>query len=66
MNPLNFEEDTFDLDEYKKAADMLAQDKIRLKSVSRKIKFGKVLLAIAALIIAVALYYVLAMIIPLY
>jgi len=66
VNPLNFEEDSFDLDEHKKAADMLVQDKIRLKSVSRKIKFGKALLAIAALIIAVALYYVLATFIPLY
>ena len=66
MNPLNFEEDSFDLDEHKRAADMLVQDKIRLKSVCRKIKVGKVLLGIAALIIAVALYYVLAMFIPLY
>ena len=66
MNPLNFKEDSFDLDEYKKAADTAVWEKAQIKRVNRKIKIGKVLLAIAALIISIALYYVVSTVIPLF
>jgi len=66
MNPLNFDEDSFDLDEYQKAADTTVREKVRIKRINRKIQIGKVLLAIAALIISVALYYVVSIVIPLF
>jgi len=56
---LSFEEDAFDLQAYKKAADATRREKARIKHIHRKITMGKVLLAIAALSISVVLYYLL-------
>jgi len=56
---LSFEEDAFDLQAYKKAADAKRREKARIKRIYRKISVGKVLLAIAAFSISVVLYYLL-------
>jgi len=60
---LSFEEDTFDLQAYKKAADAKRREKARIKRIHRKISVGKVVLAIAALSISIVLYYFLSVLI---
>ncbi|MCL2286480.1 MAG: hypothetical protein FWC32_08970 [Firmicutes bacterium] len=54
---LHFEEDAFDLDAIKKAADDARREKARIKRIHRKISFGKIAMGIAALFISIFLYY---------
>lgn len=63
MLPIKFDEDSFDLDEHKKAVDAIVQEKARNKRIRRNIKIGKILLAITAPIIAVLLYYTVSLIV---
>jgi len=63
---LSFEEDTFDLESYKKAANASRREKARIKRNRRRITVGKVLLAIAALSISVVLYYLLSVVITMF
>ena len=62
----SFEEDNFDLHEYKKATDAATREKIRIRSIRRKIFIGKVILAIVALSISVLLYYLITVMVPLF
>jgi len=48
---MSFDEDKFDLDEHKKAADAVAREKARIKRVRRQVAVGKVLMTIAAFLI---------------
>jgi len=54
---LRFDEDTFDLQAHKKAADTLKREKARIKRIRRNIMLGKTVLAVAALSVSVLLYY---------
>lgn len=54
---LHFEEDAFDLEAIKKAADDTRREKVRLRRIRRQISLGKTLMAIAALSISILLYY---------
>jgi len=59
---LSFVEDSFDLYEYKKTANAKARKKARIKRIHRKIKYGKAVLALLALVVSVALYYVISVV----
>ena len=61
-----FDEDNFDLYEYRKAADTAVREKSRLRSIRRQIAVGKFILAIIALSISVLLYYVITVTVPLF
>jgi len=63
---LSFEEDTFDLQSYKEAADATRREKARIKRNRRKISVGKILLAIAALTVSIVLYYLLSVVITMF
>ena len=54
---VSFEEDNFDLQEYKNATNAVIHEKSRIKSTRRKISFGKVIIAATALAVSVLLYY---------
>ncbi|MCL1788702.1 MAG: hypothetical protein FWG38_12010 [Defluviitaleaceae bacterium] len=60
---LSFEEDTFDLESHKNAAHAQQRKKYRIKRSRRKITVGKIILALAALAISIALYYLLSVVI---
>jgi len=66
----SFDEDDFDLNEYRKTASAAVMEKSleksRLKSIRRQIFFGKIILAIVALSIAVLLYYIITITVPLF
>ena len=59
MNSLNFEEDAFDLEEHRQKAQNIVAKKARIKDKERQISIGKALLAVAAIAIAVGLFYLL-------
>ena len=63
---LSFEEDAFDLEAYKNAADAKTRKKARIKRSRRRITVGKVLLALGALVVSVALYYLASMVIAMF
>jgi len=56
VKPLAFDEDTFDLAAHKKAANELTKGKSQVKRIRRQVVIGKVLLAIAAIIIFFLIY----------
>jgi len=62
----SFDEDNFDLYEHRKAANAVAREQSRLKSIRRQIFVGKVILAIVALSISVLLYYLITVTVPLF
>ena len=62
----SFEEDNFDLYTYRKAANATVREQSRVNSIRRQIFVGKVILAIVALSIAVLLYYVITVTVPLF
>jgi len=62
----SFEEDNFDLYEYRKSANATAREQSRVNSIRRQIFVGKVILAIVALSIAVLLYYVITVTVPIF
>ncbi|MCL2356180.1 MAG: hypothetical protein FWC70_03325 [Defluviitaleaceae bacterium] len=55
---MRFDEDGFDLNEHKKAADTVKREKARVERVRRQVKVGKVMLAIVTVIIFFILFYV--------
>jgi len=57
IKKLTFDEDTFDINTHKKAATVATRKKARIKRNRRKIAVGKIVLTIAALMLAVLLYY---------
>jgi len=63
---VSFEEDNFDLNSYRKAANAVVRDSSRLKSIRRQIFVGKVILAIVAISIAVLIYYLITVTISIY
>ena len=63
---LSFEEDTFDLESQQNAADAQKRKKARIKRSRRRITVGKVLLALGALVVSVALYYLASMVIAMF
>ena len=58
QNPLDFNEDTFDISAHKKAAMETSQKKARLERAKRNISLGKGILTIAALVVFILLFYV--------
>jgi len=62
----SFDEDNFDLYEYRKATNTVARDQSRIKSIRRQIFIGKVILAIVALSVSVLLYYLITVTVPLF
>lgn len=57
-NAMRFDEDSFDLEEHKKAADKIIREKARDKRVRRQVKFGKIILAIVTIVIFFVLFFV--------
>ena len=51
ITPIGFEEDSFDLAAHKKAADAVTREKSRVKRVHRQVIVGKVMLALATVVI---------------
>ena len=66
MKPLNFREDSFDLNEYKEKAHAAVRTKARNKSIRRQISLGKIIIAIIATVFAVALFYAASVFIPMF
>ena len=61
-----FDEDNFDLNEYRKTASAAAWEKFRTKTTRRQIVVGKIILTIVALSISVLLYYIITVTVPLF
>ena len=57
-NPLEFQEDSFDLGSHKKAAVELSRKKTKEKRAKKRISFGKAVLTIAALVVFIVLFFV--------
>ena len=55
---MSFEEDNFDLNTHKKAADALTRGKARVKRARRQVAVGKVILAIVAFLIFILLFII--------
>ena len=55
---MRFDEDKFDLSEYKKTADAEMREKARIKRVRRQVKIGKIMLAFVTIIIFFILFYI--------
>jgi len=64
MTPLRFDEDSYDPNEYRKTLEAARDKKSRIKRMRRNISIGKILMAVAALIISVALFYFASIILP--
>ena len=64
MTPIRFDEDSYDIDEHRRKAEAVVEKKSRIKRIRRNIGFGKVLMAIAALIISIALFYFASVVLP--
>ena len=60
-----FDEDSFDLQEHKKAANTIAQTKAHVKSVRRKVAVGRIVIMVAAIIVCGLLWYMASMIVGL-
>jgi len=60
-----FDEDDFDLQEHKKAANTVAQTKAHAKSVRRKVAVGRIIIMIAAIAVCTLLWFMLSMIVGL-
>jgi|GEM_PF-1983101 len=58
VKPIAFAEDNFDLTAHKKAADAVTREKSRVKRIHRHVAIGKVLMAIAAIVIFFLIYYI--------
>ncbi|MCL2378883.1 MAG: hypothetical protein FWC77_07140 [Defluviitaleaceae bacterium] len=63
VNIHGFEEDDFDLQEHKKAANTVAQEKAHAKSARRKVAVGRVVIMIAAIAICGLLWLMASMIV---
>ena len=66
VDPINteaFEEDDFDLQEHKKAANTVAQIKAHAKSARRKVAVGRVVIMIAAMGVCLLLWFMASMIV---
>jgi hypothetical protein len=55
---MRFDEDKFDIDEHKKAADAQTREKARVKRVRKQVKRGKLVVAIITIVIFFALFYI--------
>jgi len=64
MTPLRFDEDSYDLNEHRKKAEAVVEKKSRIKRIRRNIGVGKILMAIAALVISIALFYFASVVLP--
>ena len=60
VKPLGFDEDNFDLAAHKKAADTVIREKSRIKRIHRHVAIGKILMAVAAVVIFFLVYYIIA------
>ena len=58
VKPIGFDEDAFDLTAHKKAADAVTKRKHRVKHIRRQVVIGKIMLAIAAIVIFFLIYSV--------
>ena len=56
VKPIGFDEDAFDLEAHKKAADAVTKRKTRVKHIRRQVAIGKIMLAIAAIAIFFLIY----------
>jgi hypothetical protein len=63
---LSFEEDTFDLESQQNAAGAQKRKKARIKRSRRRITVGKIVLALAALAISIALYYLVSVMVTMF
>ena len=55
---MRFDEDKFDLDEHKKAADSVKREKARETHVRKQVQRGKVIVAVVTIAIFFVLFYV--------
>ena len=63
---MNFTEDNFDVDIYKKAAVTAIREQARIKRNRRILVFGKFSLALVAFIVSLLLYYIISTFLPLF
>ena len=64
MTPLRFDEDSYDPNEHRKQAEAVVAKKTHIKRVRRNIGIGKILMAVAALVISIALFYFASVVLP--
>jgi len=57
---MSFDEDSFDLNAHKKAADTVTREKARVKRVRRQVVVGKVVLAIVAFFVFILIFIIVA------
>jgi len=58
-----FNEDNFDLQEHKKAANTIAQTKAYAKSARRKVAVGRIIIMVAAIAVCGLLWFMVSMIV---
>jgi len=63
ISPQTFDEDSFDLQEHKKAANTVTQAKAYAKSVRRKVAVGRFIIMVAAIAVCGFIWFMVSMIV---